>query len=1013
MDKVSGKSALLKTMLIKAWRERWSASQYGTQVKSLLGRGVSGDVYCLSDSLISQAMTGPAPNQLILSLLHHSLATQLVSHAATLATVARFSGYGRPHCTAALLDLVTSQAQYMTCRSRPEECVSLSTSLLSLATWTLRTLSQTVTRLTELRDSPVDATNLSKCLQVLTWLTSNKFISCLLVLAKHEDQDQHQELLVAAKTAAKSADQVYMFSNQATSLQNDIMSAVSAVRSLDPTSGLVAKTGQHHQSVSLVYTLHSMLAFEALLRPTSDLSQLAAQLHVIQTIKNIALSDLLCEIFHCCLLAMNEKDGLDVLKWDSFTFIRLPHLVGKLVKLTSQGGGGGQAAVKQEQIKNETGTAGAEVFKGLSKLLDYQSLLNTTDARCRHNVFDLVCKSMMKDALGEEKLLTESEYQQLVARRVRQLDTRKHLDLKMEPGDSRDVIMMVKADTTIGTIIQTFENRSCEQGDFEALLNVMYHIVKGSSFDLLLVAASASGMLPTLITKLLEFNEGSKESMGESIKGSQTRAALFDLTFLMLIYAVQCFDSDTVLAGMKPGFFHTWARECMLEEGRIKSLYGFQEQESQVDSLLQQINTGEIRTQVIKWHNVMNNIHGVMKEIILGCEMGAIAGDKYNRLTATLCSRLCCLPVCITSWLSSYAHYTNWTGWSQTGGGGKPVSPVDIADRFLNVTSDSEEESLPYLTQRVQMMASIMKKMREELSSHKSGRGDSCLSSRLADVWDRVWTNGRLDLVDTRRMAELFETGGAVWYVEVMVEKMVGMVYNTDMDKAVEVVFSLMHVDMAACMIALVVHVLPRYLATAGQEDRLAHPAGSALARLTVMVLSSALQDRPRGVYAASRGKRSARAAMLDELANSSSQPVKLRRLTSGLGPVGGEEGAAPGGAASYGSQQELLDNAHSGLFTMLSWLGAEACISPRSEFVCCFLEQCVLAGREQARVLLGPAPLNMVMQLVKLLPGRFSMEMILSMYDLASSGGRKNAARILCMLRNIRAKETAEEAES
>ena len=112
---------------------------------------------------------------------------------------------------------------------------------------------------------------------------------------------------------------------------------------------------------------------------------------------------------------------------------------------------------------------------------------------------------------------------------------------------------------------------------------------------------------------------------------------------------------------------------------------------------------------------------------------------------------------------------------------------------------------------KISSQASIMKKMREELSSHKSGRGGSCLSSRLADVWDRVWTNGRLDLVDTRRMAELFETGGAVWYVEVMVEKMVGMVYNTDMDKAVELVFSLMHVDMAACMIALVVHVLPRY----------------------------------------------------------------------------------------------------------------------------------------------------------------------------------------------------------
>ena len=35
-----------------------------------------------------------------------------------------------------------------------------------------------------------------------------------------------------------------------------------------------------------------------------------------------------------------------------------------------------------------------------------------------------------------------------------------------------------------------------------------------------------------------------QESMGESVKVSQNRAALFDMTFLMLVYMVQCFGSS-------------------------------------------------------------------------------------------------------------------------------------------------------------------------------------------------------------------------------------------------------------------------------------------------------------------------------------------------------------------------------------------------------------------------------------------------------------------------------------
>ena len=96
-----------------------------------------------------------------------------------------------------------------------------------------------------------------------------------------------------------------------------------------------------------------------------------------------------------------------------------------------------------------------------------------------------------------------------------------------------------------------------------------------------------------LVTKLLMFNDGCKESQGESVKVSQNRAALFDMTFLMLVYMVQCFGSEVVLADTKPCFFSSWARQCMAEPGAVKQLGNFSAQESLVDSLLQQFTQVE------------------------------------------------------------------------------------------------------------------------------------------------------------------------------------------------------------------------------------------------------------------------------------------------------------------------------------------------------------------------------------------------------------------------------------
>ena len=74
-------------------------------------------------------------------------------------------------------------------------------------------------------------------------------------------------------------------------------------------------------------------------------------------------------------------------------------------------------------------------------------------------------------------------------------------------------------------------------------VGVLCHINKGR-FDVILAAAAANGNLVPFIKYMLKFNQQSQESQGESVKNSQLRATLFDITFLIIVHIVQYFGSE-------------------------------------------------------------------------------------------------------------------------------------------------------------------------------------------------------------------------------------------------------------------------------------------------------------------------------------------------------------------------------------------------------------------------------------------------------------------------------------
>lgn len=152
----------------------------------------------------------------------------------------------------------------------------------------------------------------------------------------------------------------------------------------------------------------------------------------------------------------------------------------------------------------------------------------------------------------------------------------------------------------------------------------------------------------------------------------------------------------------------------MVEPGAVKPLGNFTAQESLVDSLLQQFTQvrnsgeklevnfnshqlyqGEVRTQVVKWNSVCSSVHGVMSELLLAAELGALSKADFSKLTTKLYTQvgafddhtnssqsnfnlyqLCCFPVCIVSWLASYTHFGE--GGRDGGKAGDGVTPFQV-----------------------------------------------------------------------------------------------------------------------------------------------------------------------------------------------------------------------------------------------------------------------------------------------------------------------------------------------
>ena len=82
---------------------------------------------------------------------------------------------------------------------------------------------------------------------------------------------------------------------------------------------------------SLCTDVHTLISWEALLRPTSDGLDLTRQLEVLQKLRGYSATQLYCEILRACCLGLAETaDSPGELRWAVFTFLKAPSLLLRL-----------------------------------------------------------------------------------------------------------------------------------------------------------------------------------------------------------------------------------------------------------------------------------------------------------------------------------------------------------------------------------------------------------------------------------------------------------------------------------------------------------------------------------------------------------------------------------------------------------------------------------------------------------------------------------------------------------
>ncbi|VVC95111.1 unnamed protein product [Leptidea sinapis] len=969
-SKMTSKTSSLKALILKAWRERWTDIQWGINIKTILPRGVSGDLYNLADCILQQAMVGCGANQLVMSYLKHSLASHIVSYAAVLQRIAKFDAFHKAHCISSLLDFLETFIDNVTCRGKMEEEI-LASAVSSIILWLLQVYHYSLSKY--ISSNPIQGQELlEKSSSLLNSIVNSDFLQAMFYLAKQNDPEEYNEVIKKCQEISSAI------------LMNTQFKAPASIHETlqkicDMNIDKIAAFNVTPETVT--HCVQALIAINVLSNASVDVLQLASQLMTIKRIKGFSLSRLYCEIIRACFVSLNDasRDASTQALWAAFTFLRIPQEI--------------------QYLHNTCGTNSkeseysGEVVEAFEMLLQSTPLLDVVDSKNSCNCIISLLESLVKLNVVSESHLTYFNQKR---------ETKDIKLQKLEPTGLQGPVplYLTRAEPTLTGILKTM----C--GDFhnthESFYNMLCQIVGSTTLDTILAVATVEGKLKLFVSRLIKFNEFALLAASE--KGAtQSKVYIFDMTFLILCSIVQDYGIE-VLDENGDSFFEQWVRDCMPQKGvqKCPNQIVLKCDQQIVDIFIHHLSASDFdfKNTNLKPHDLFMNVSAVVKEILFAWEQGSLTVADVKRMLDSMRQKMACLAVCGSVWLCSYINMVH---------GDVVLKPINMLQQFLTPPSDVELAQIENFKERTALMSQIINKMQYDVQPPSVSKSKALTIShgiisqqpileQLKSVWDDIRTRGYLHIDATHIVQSLLNTAGPVWFVTNLIKETLSFRYQEDLCRSVDIVLAMFYLDIENCTEALLRHVLPQYLFNAKLSETLVEPQAAALAKLSAYCIFAALEQCMLTKQSAGRKRRHEDSEDLDAAPSS-----KLRRLNNN----------SSDGSLAYFSQgqsisgvvlKEPLQSCLEMLFRSFSQLaGKNGQITPQTQFIFEFLIYIIECGQDRAQLVLQKMPTETVPTLIKALPDNFDISFILRLYDLSTPHGRKDAARDLCLLRNMR----------